>query len=371
MQRTELLKRASTFFRLTHSHKFYGDFMHVNCKSCGHETGRSGVYLPRIGMYMCYQPHCNFIKNPKYHNVTSYLHEILGDKWEEELLEYEEDKNFLPAENRYDYNTTYSPQGITTRETLLPKSSIPIIDGSGGLADDARNYLMSRGIGIEEAWDRYKVHYVKDFTYDEKDYFGYIIFPFFDKNGKIIYYQGRDYTHQNKRRYLNPKAGDLYVNKNTIVFNEQDLPFYDRLYLVEGVFDAVELSKVCLDEPVPGLGISVLGMEIHERQLHKIMRSNAKEIYIIPDDGSYFKWLEHGYRMIGQGKDIYVLSFHHEEHEGKILKDSSDFGKPRIVEACKNLKPLTEATYAQEKFYIKRINKYFYSGLQPLYLPHV
>ena len=371
MKREELLRRASTYLRLTHNQKEYGQFLHINCHACGREVGRSGVYIPSIGKYMCYQPHCVFMKNPSYHDISQYLKVALGEKWYEQILEYEEDKNFLVGNRTYDYNSiTFEPSEVKTRSTMLPECAIPIIDGSGSLADDARNYLISRGISIEEAWNRYRVHYVKDYTYDTKKYFGYVIFPFFDKTGKIIYYQGRDYTGQNKLRYVNPGKSELNVSKNTILFNEYEMYFYDRLYIVEGLFDAIEMSKQSPIETVKGLGIATLGMEVHDRQLHKIMRSPAKEIYVLGDDGAFLKWLEISYRMIGQGKKIYTLSLHQEVlPNGKVLKDCSDFGKERILMAAQTLPELTESHYELEKFHIQTINKYFYSGLQPLIIP--
>jgi len=70
-----------------------------------------------------------------------------------------------------------------------------------------------------------------------KDYYGYVMIPSFDNEGKLNYFVGRSYFGH-KYRYKNCRNDRL-----SIIFNEVNIDWNKDLLLVEGPFDVIK-SKV-------------------------------------------------------------------------------------------------------------------------------
>ena len=70
-----------------------------------------------------------------------------------------------------------------------------------------------------------------------RDYYGYVMIPSFDKEGKLNYFVGRSYL-DHKYRYKNCRNDRL-----SIIFNEVNIDWSKDLLLVEGPFDVIK-SKV-------------------------------------------------------------------------------------------------------------------------------
>ena len=91
--------------------------------------------------------------------------------------------------------------------------------------------------------------------------------PFY-KDGKLIFYQGRDLSGTRTKKYLSPdipRENVFYGYDN--VFKDTEEP----LYIVEGWFDAWHLE-----------GVAVLGNKMTPHQIHWINQSRRPKV-VIPD----------------------------------------------------------------------------------------
>lgn len=97
-----------------------------------------------------------------------------------------------------------------------------------------------------------------------------IIIPTYEE-GKLVYFQARDYSDRSDLRYKNPPK-ELQP-KGIIV------PFYDQilsdeiLFISEGPWEAIQYG-----------GTYMLGPVLSDRQIYKIKKKNPKAIYFVPDN---------------------------------------------------------------------------------------
>lgn len=165
-----------------------------------------------------------------------------------------------------------------------------------------------------DEFDQYAIEYLRDErTIDWQDYPFYIgrktshpgslkwharlIVPIF-KDGKLVYYFGRDLTGLRSRKYLNPDI----QRENVLYGYERLLTDTDEpIYIVEGWFDAWHLQ-----------GVAVFSNKMTPNQIRWIQRSKRPKV-VIPDkygDGHLLaeKALELGWSIstpdIGDCKDV-------------------------------------------------------------------
>lgn len=95
----------------------------------------------------------------------------------------------------------------------------------------------------------------------ETDYFNRIIIPYYDKQSKLVYFNGR-YIGKNSKiaRYLGPPK-ECGVGKSDVVFCKRFPAEDSKIYLTEGEFDALSLDAAGL------CGVALGGKEIYERQV--------------------------------------------------------------------------------------------------------
>lgn len=172
---------------------------------------------------------------------------------------------------------TYTGHGqVEVSDVILPTGYQSILRGEGVLGDRARNYLTGRGFDLEHL-DNIGVGYCNDHAEKKnEDYFGYIIIPF-HKNGKLVYYIGRDFT-DNFPRYKNPPKEMFGVGKSEFLFNETALHLHDKVYLTEGWADAATMGSN---------GVSYQGLDLGIFQSSAIIKSPVKEVVVVPDVGAY------------------------------------------------------------------------------------
>ncbi len=102
----------------------------------------------------------------------------------------------------------------------------------------------------------------------EKAWKGRLIIPIY-KDGKLIFYQGRDLTEQKNNKYLNVGTS----TKDNIIYGYDQLQKHtdDPLYIVEGFFDAYAIN-----------GVAVFGNNLSDTQIKIINRSRRPKV-VIPD----------------------------------------------------------------------------------------
>lgn len=130
----------------------------------------------------------------------------------------------------------------------------------------AKKYLYSRGLSDEDI-TRYKVGTSNDFKFINR-----VIFPSFDNNLNLNFFQTRTYDKSQKIKYRNCKA-----NKTEIIFNENMIDWSKTVTLVEGVFDAIKAGDNA---------ICVLGSWIDENHelFKKIVKNKPKVVLAFDPD---------------------------------------------------------------------------------------
>jgi len=197
-------------------------------------------------------------------------------------------------ENEEQYDDIVIPPGFTS---LLEGNKLDI------KYKEAINYLKRRGI-TKEYIKRYKLGYTTIGKYSHR-----IIFPSYDKKGELNYFVARSYVNT-KLKYKNPK-----VQKDTIIFNEDNINWEKDIYLVEGVFDMVFLSNA----------IPLLGKTISEHLWSEIYK-RAKARIIICLDGDAWESTEQLFNKLNGGrlhKRIKVLKLPKDKDIGDLRGDLS------------------------------------------------
>lgn len=149
-------------------------------------------------------------------------------------------------------------------ELELPKSFYHIKQNSDPWSEVAFDYLEhDRGITDDTNFFLSK----GNTTPFEKLWYGRLIIPYY-REGKLVYYQGRSLT-DNNRRYINSTT-----NANTTILYNYDELYKnneDPLFIVEGFFDAYHIK-----------GIAINGNELTEKKINIINKSKRQKIYV-PD----------------------------------------------------------------------------------------
>jgi hypothetical protein len=160
---------------------------------------------------------------------------------------------------------------VLPRDIVLPEGYNRILDGETPMAKRARLYLKRRGFDLNYL-DMIGIGYC-----GSGDYMGYIIVPF-KKEGSIVYYIARDFLNRgDKWRYKNPPTEKFGVGKSEVLFNEEALYLYDKVYLLEGWTDAASIGNEAL---------STQGKSLSLTQQNIIVRSPVKEVVVISDLGA-------------------------------------------------------------------------------------
>ena len=121
---------------------------------------------------------------------------------------------------------------------IRPESKIKLPDEACLISDlspmhrmEVENYLINRRIPIDG------FYYC---TYGE--YRSRIVIPYYDKNGKLIYFNSR-HIGKSKLRYMGPPK-TCGVGKSDVIFTQKWVETGSKIHLTEGEFDAITLS-VC------------------------------------------------------------------------------------------------------------------------------
>ena len=100
---------------------------------------------------------------------------------------------------------------------------------------------------------------------------GRIYVPTYE-NGKLVYFQARDYMGRDKKwKYMNPS-----VSRSQVVYFYDLLKANDRVFIAEGPFDAMYLSK--------GNSVTALmGNKMSKAFAQKLLWKTPKQVIFIPD----------------------------------------------------------------------------------------
>lgn len=261
---------------------------------------------------MAYNPALGWVKDFR----TGYSKHVAGFLMEYLNSDYREVKSAVEQQNEIRVELVSRP---SKRVVKMPEGFNSIAFGEGIFGNRARQYLQRRGFDID-ILDMYGFGYC-----DKGEYFGYIIIPY-KSNGSIVYWSARDFIGQSPK-YKNPKLADFGVSMSTLLFNEDALNIFNRVYIVEGAFDALTIGSNA---------IATSGWSISTRQMNKIIKSAANELVFISDSGFRKKIISEATPLI-RHKSVSVVE---PDLEGN---DVNEWGWENVKPFLKNLKTLTYA----------------------------
>lgn len=224
---------------------FEGDSVGYHCFNCGHNAG----YSPSKHATM-----------PK--NMVAVLdaYGIPKIDWEPVL--------FAHLANQHQSSTDVKPTivNIEPKQVVFPPFFYPLKDDPNDeWAQYAIEYVTSRKLD----WNDYPFYLVRRQPEhpDNKKWYGRLIIPIF-KDGKLVFWQGRDLTDLHTQKYLSP-ADD----KDKIVSNFDRLRLYteDPLFITEGWFDAEHVQ-----------GVAIFGSTLTDAQTKWLNQSHRLKV-VIPD----------------------------------------------------------------------------------------
>lgn len=175
--------------------------------------------------------------------------------------------------------------GIATQQIGKPVQSIEPME----IPLPETFYLLSEA-DEDDKWAMIARYYLEDRSIDPSSYpfmlskktdiphlkkwFGRVIIPIY-KDGKLIFYTGRDLTEKAVKKYESPAVSrDRVIYGFDKLFENSDLP----LYIVEGWFDAFVID-----------GIAIFGNEISSTKIKWLNRSRRKKVYIPDQFGDGFR----------------------------------------------------------------------------------
>ncbi len=207
-----------------------------------------------------------------------------------------------------------------TKSVTLPKEYKPLISNNDLIARHAKAYLKSRNIR-EDDIIKYNIGYCESGRYSKM-----IIIPSYDANGNLNYFTGRSFEKEPYIKYRNPEASrDIIPFELFINF---DLP----LVLCEGPFDAIAIKRNA---------IPLLGKNIQDSLMKKIVQSTVEKIYIALDTDAMKQAHKFAEYFINQGKEVYLV-----ELKGK---DPSEMGFKNFTKLIQNTLPLSQYDLMEKK----------------------
>ena len=207
-----------------------------------------------------------------------------------------------------------------TKSVTLPKEYKPLISNNDLIARHAKAYLKSRNIR-EDDIIKYNIGYCESGRYSKM-----IIIPSYDANGNLNYFTGRSFEKEPYIKYRNPEASrDIIPFELFINFN---LP----LVLCEGPFDAIAIKRNA---------IPLLGKNIQDSLMKKIVQSTVEKIYIALDTDAMKQAHKFAEYFINQGKEVYLV-----ELKGK---DPSEMGFKNFTKLIQNTLPISQYDLMEKK----------------------
>lgn len=267
-----------------------------DCMMCG------GKYTFGINLEE-YRVHC--FKCPYHSNPVGLLMYLEG------FQTYHEARKFLDIQQEYDaYDRMVKVEKKEKVNISLPESYTILLQGNSLMGKAARHYMVKRGYNAIKL-SLQGVGYCTD-----GEYAGYIIFPYYRK-GELVYFQGRRYMGYGPKMHNPPE--ELYgVGKSSLIYNEDALFIYNKVYALESITNSLTLGDNTI-------GLS--GKTISPVQFSKIIMSPCQKVIIILDPDALKEAITMAMQMVHY-KQLKVIQLPEE-------KDVNDIGKKATLELVK------------------------------------
>jgi len=164
----------------------------------------------------------------------------------------------------------------------------------------AKKYLLNRGLADRDI-ARWKIGYCASGEYKNR-----VVFPSFNKDGKLNYFVGRSHA-DDWMKYKNPMVS------RDIIFNELNVDWKERVCLVEGMFDAVKAGTN---------SIPLLGSTLNERsKLFQKITENDTIVYLALDPDADKKSMEMIKAFLSHGIEVHKVDVSGYEDVGSMSKE--------------------------------------------------
>ena len=228
--------------------KFEGQVVGFHCFNCGHVA----KYDPSEHPYLS-------------DNMKEVMSDFLIPEAEYQQAVLTSLKNFHPEKDKEADNIVV--ENLEPDEIPLPELfySLKDADENDRWAELARYYLEEERSVNPDSYPFMLSRPTKDPRL--KKWHGRVIMPIY-KDGKLIFYIGRDLTGKKTKKYETPS-----YSRDKVLYGYDKLHTdYDKpLYIVEGWFDAEAID-----------GVAIFGNEISDSKIKILNKSRRKKVYI-PD----------------------------------------------------------------------------------------
>jgi len=315
--------------------RMIGRMHHYGCNGCGGSIGRSGHLHVDTNSIRCFQPTCEF--GNKWHHAERYIARF--DLQGLERIGLRDKADYQPFERK-----------VRKEEARLPDGFTPIIQGSGNVAREARQYMQGRGFDLDELWHRYGIGFVGS---GESKWFYNIVIPWRDEMGLLQYWQGRDFSNGlfNQQRWKFPPESDAPMSAMQVLFNQRQLLEEGECWLMEGAMDAMTM----------GDALGVAGEVLFKHHVTLIEKALFTDVLIAFDEGAWLDTLNAAKSLLPIGKSIYGVIVEGEGEYKTRNKDANSLGRQRMKEMQRVR--ITTDTIADEFRRVRVEGPHTYRGL--------
>lgn len=284
----------------------HGEYYTCSCISGKHVDKTPSMAIHKDGYFVCFA--CGY-KGP----LDRLIKDVTGQSVED----------FLSINGLADYAFSRSMSPKPRRKEALSIDQIDhdlvkITDGQfQNVRDSSRamRYIKHRQIPdyLIEDWKIQFAYYTKlnGTTFRDR-----LIIPIYNEKGKLISYEGRDITGEQKPKVLYPKGGKVGT-----LFRFYDLDLSQLVYVVEGLMDLIALRRIGLHNSTCTFGIA-----LSENQKNLLTR--IPYLVMIPDAD------EGGNRMLQQIEDFYGREY--TVVRLPINTDPGDLSPNALLTCCEN-----------------------------------
>jgi DNA primase len=231
-----------------------------------------------------------------------------------------EAKTLSKEVNYINYHEKVDPLHVIMPEEYI---SLHNVDLNDIMARHALSYLNNRNVDKYDIL-KYNIGYCKTGFYKNM-----IIIPTYDVDGKLNYFIARSFEKDPYVSYRNPQVSrDIIPNEHMINWN---VP----IILCEGLFDALAIKRNV---------IPLLGKNIQNNLMKKIVTSVVDKIYIALDKDAIKQALKFCEKLMAEGKEVYLVDMQD--------KDPSDLGFKGFTKLIQKTLPLTYYDLMEQKLSI-------------------
>lgn len=181
-----------------------------------------------------------------------------------------------------------------------PTRTTPITLPGSPMGRPAIQYLRSRGFDPYQLEEKYGL-----LSTDHRGYWegGYdvrwrIIIPIFDHHGRLVNFQGRDFTGQQEIRYKGCPVASSIVHHKDLLYGEEHCIGTDHVAVVEGVFDQWRLGD--------GF-VATFGTSMTKAQLLRLSRYKRVSFLFDPEEQAQARAREAGVELAAMGVEVDIL----------------------------------------------------------------